>query len=75
VFRVVTKYNNGSPRPIVERGPWHASKKIADNWCDALRRHGYIAHVETQSGLLNNPADDEEGGSNDDLMAALASMA
>ncbi len=73
MFRVVTKYSNGSPRPVVERGPWHASKKTADEWCDALRRHGYIAHVETQSGHLSN--NEEEAASNDDLMAALASMA
>ncbi|MFV0371966.1 MAG: hypothetical protein ACK5JI_10070 [Azonexus sp.] len=74
MYRVVTTYRNGSPRPVVERGPWHATQKIADDWAEILRGHGYVVYVETQSGMI-----DAGGGTaandNTDLMAALASMA
>jgi len=74
VYRVVTKYRNGSSHPIVERGPWHASKKTANDWADTLRAHGYVAFVESQSH--DTDGDEGEGNSdNDDLMNALASMA
>lgn len=72
MFRVVTKYRNGSSHPVVERGPWHASKKVAEDWAEALRAHGYVTFVEAQNrGIDGGEAD----GSNDDLMDALASMA
>ncbi len=71
MYRVVTKYRNGSSRPVVERGPWHVAKKTADDWADALRNHGYVAFVEAQ----NRGLDSEGGSSNDDLANALASMA
>lgn len=73
MYRVVTKYRNGSTRPVVERGPWHASRHTAEDWAERLRQHGYTAYVESQNGLI-----DAGGGSNDDnadLMSALASMA
>jgi hypothetical protein len=71
VFRVVTQYRNGSARPVIEHGPWHASRETAENWADILREHGYVTRVETQNGLL------DAGPSNDnaDLLDALASMA
>lgn len=74
MFRVVTKYHNGSPRPIVERGPWHTSRKTADDWAKALRDHGYVAYVETQGAMLESDTG-AAGNDNADLMAALASMA
>ena len=71
MFRVVTHYRNGSTHPVVERGPWHTSREIAENWAEILREHGYVTHVETQNGQI------DEGLANDnsDLMDALASMA
>lgn len=71
MYRVVTKYRNGSSRPVVERGPWHTSKKVADDWADALRNHGYVAFVEAQ----NRGMDEAGASSNNDLANALASMA
>lgn len=73
MYRVVTTYRNGSPRPVIERGPWHATQKIADDWAQILRSLGYAVFVEAQNGMVD--AGGGEGGSNDDLMAALASMA
>jgi hypothetical protein len=75
VYRVVTKYRNGTARPVVERGPWHTSRKIAEDWAQTLREHGYIAHIETQNGLLDAASAAAAGGDNSDLMAALSSMA
>lgn len=75
MYRVVTKYRNGSTRPVVERGPWHPDRKSAESWARALREHGYVAHIEAQGGIndagLAGPAPDD----NSDLMAALSSMA
>lgn len=73
MYRVVTKFHNGSPRPIVERGPWHPTRHIAEDWALALRQHGYVAFVEAQNGMIDaggGAADD-----NSDLLDALASMA
>ena len=73
VYRVVTKYRNGTERPIVERGPWHTSHKTADYWADLLRAQGYDTSVESDRGLI--PGD---GGMDDDhsaLADALSSMA
>jgi len=76
VYRVVTKYRNGSTRPVVERGPWHASRKSAEEWAETLRAHGYTAHVESQNGLIDAGLTGSGGGNdNADLMNALASMA
>ena len=74
MYRVVTKYRNGSTRPVVERGPWHATRKLAEEWADTLRAHGYTAYVESQNGLLDAGAT-AGGDDNSDLMSALASMA
>ncbi len=73
MYRVVTKYRNGTSRPVVERGPWHTSRGTAEDWADSLRMHGYIVHIESQNGL----SDTGLGGGDDnaDLMAALSSMA
>lgn len=71
MFRVVTKYRNGTARPVVERGPWHTSRQTAEEWADTLRHLGYVVHVEAQHGLV-------DGGAKDDnamLADALASMA
>ncbi|MCK6390460.1 MAG: hypothetical protein L6Q40_05465 [Azonexus sp.] len=71
MFRVVTKYTNGTARPVVERGPWHPTRDVAEQWAELLRTHGYLAHLESQGGL----ADAAGGDDNADLMAALSSMA
>lgn len=75
MYRVVTKYRNGSARPVVERGPWHASRKIAEDWAETLRTHGYTAHVEAQNGLIDAGMAGAGNDDNSDLMAALSSMA
>lgn len=72
MFRVVTQYRNGSTRPVVERGPWHASRETAEYWAEILRAHGYAARIETQNGL---PEAGGNGNDNADLLDALASMA
>ena len=74
MYRVVTKYRHGTARPVVERGPWHPNRKSADDWARILREHGYVAHVESQGGLIDAGM---AGGASDnsDLMAALSSMA
>ncbi|WP_306603614.1 hypothetical protein [Azonexus sp.] len=72
MFRVVTQYRNGSTHPVVERGPWHTSREMAENWADIMREHGYVAHVETQNGMIDAGALTND---NSDLMDALASMA
>lgn len=71
MFRVVTKYRNGTARPVVERGPWHPSRDIAEQWANTLRQHGYLTHLESQGGMING----ELANDNSDLMAALSSMA
>jgi len=75
VYRVVTKYRNGTSRPVVERGPWHTSRQIAEDWADSLRMHGYIVHIESQHGHIDAGLDNGGGDDNADLMAALSSMA
>jgi hypothetical protein len=73
LYRVVTKYRNGTERPIVERGPWHASHKTADYWADLLRGQGYDTSIESDNGLVHGG-----GGMDDDnsaLADALSSMA
>lgn len=74
MYRVVTKYRDrGRARPIVERGPWHASRQTAEYWADVMRQLGYIALVETQQGAnLGSAAEDDD---NSALADALASMA
>lgn len=67
MYRVITKYHNGSPRPIVERGPWHSTRETAEYWAEILRAQGYQTEVESQNGP---PADDNHA-----LADALASMA
>ena len=73
MYRVVTKYRNGTERPVVERGPWHATHDAADYWADLLRGQGYNTSVESGNGTIHSSA----GGGNDnsDLANALASMA
>jgi len=77
VYRVVTKYRNGSSHPVVERGPWHTSRETAEDWADSLRMHGYIVFIETQNGLIDGGMGGGGGGGDDnaDLLAALSSMA
>lgn len=71
MYRVVTKYRDrGGARPIVERGPWHASRQTAEYWADVMRQLGYIALVETQQGIGSGSDDDHSA-----LADALASMA
>lgn len=72
MYRVVTKYRNGTERPIVERGPWHVSHKTADYWADLLRCQGYDTSVESDGGMIHH-----SGGADDNraLADALSSMA
>ncbi len=70
MYRVVTHDRNGSARPGIEQGPWHVSHKTATYWADILRDLGYETRVESQSGTIHAPQDD-----NSDLASALASMA
>ncbi|WP_374327374.1 hypothetical protein [Azonexus sp.] len=74
MYRVVTKYRNGTARPVVEHGPWHPTRQTADDWAQILRAHGYVAHIESQGGLIDAGL---SGGPSDngDLLAALSSMA
>lgn len=78
MYRVVTRYRDGGPRPVVERGPWHAEENIVNYWADSLRALGYVVEIEDQDNVGG------AGGSNDkkkakddnaDLAAALAAMA
>jgi hypothetical protein len=69
VYRVITKYRNGTARPIVEHGPWHATRDTAEYWAEILNQRGYQTEIESQRGP-------EQGdNSNADLAAALAGMA
>lgn len=67
MYRVVTRYRNGTDRPIVEHGPWHPSRQHTEYWAEQLRLAGYIVEIDSQGGKV---ADD-----NADLASALASMA
>lgn len=71
MYRVVTKYRNGTERPVVERGPWHTTHTAADYWADLLRGQGYDTSVESGNGMIHG------GGASDNnaLASALASMA
>jgi hypothetical protein len=66
VHRVITRYRNGTGRPIIERGPWHQSIDTARDWQALLREMGYFADLESQH---------VESHDNDDLANALSSMA
>jgi len=67
VYRVVTRYRNGTERPIIEHGPWHPSRQHTEYWAEQLRLAGYIVEIDSQAGKV--PED------NADLASALASMA
>jgi hypothetical protein len=71
VFRVITKYRCGKPRPVIERGPWHTSSEMAHFWADTLRNQGYTTEVEEGLGSKMPGSD----SSNADLAEALAGMA
>jgi hypothetical protein len=68
MYRVKTIYRNGTDRPIIERGPWHDSRKDAERWAEMLRAAGYAVSIESQN--IKSGGDD-----NSDLASALASMA
>jgi hypothetical protein len=68
VYRVKTIYRNRGADPIIERGPWHESRKDAEYWAELLRGAGYNVSIESQN--INKSDDD-----NSDLAAALAGMA
>lgn len=71
MFRVVTQYRDqGSPRPVVETGPWHESRQFAEEWAERLRTMGYVVHIQTQGKGAMAEQDD-----NHMLAAALANMA
>ncbi|MBS1144771.1 MAG: hypothetical protein H6R14_2177 [Proteobacteria bacterium] len=70
MYRVKTTYRNGTARPIIEHGPWHPARKDAEFWAEVLLNAGYAVEIESQHGKI-----EEGGGDNNDLAAALASMA
>lgn len=70
MYRVKTIYRNGTDRPIIERGPWHDSRKDAEHWAELLGAAGYAVSIESQN--IKSGGDDND---NSDLAAALASMA
>ncbi len=72
MYRVVTKYRNGTERPVVEHGPWHATLKSAEYWADLLREQGYVTSVEGQNGLIHSSTVSDD---NSAFAAALANMA
>lgn len=74
MYRVKTSYSTGSDRPIIERGPWHESRKVAEYWADQLRIAGYTVSIESQN-IHSSDSDDDSGDDNADLAAALAGMA
>jgi hypothetical protein len=78
MYRVKTTYRSGIDRPIVEHGPWHDSRKIAEHWAEILRTSGYIVSIESQSINSGGGEGSSSGGGGDDnseLAAALAGMA
>jgi len=71
VYRVKTTYRTGTDRPIIEHGPWHESRKVAEHWAEQLRAAGYAVSIESQNIHAGGGEDDD----NADLAAALAGMA
>jgi len=70
MYRVKTTYRTGIDRPIVEYGPWHESRKVAEHWAEMLSASGYAVSIESQN-IHSGSGDDD----NADLAAALAGMA
>lgn len=73
MYRVKTSYRSGTDRPIVEHGPWHDSRKVAEKWADQLRAAGYTVSIESQNIHASSGGHDDDD--NADLAAALAGMA
>ena len=71
MYRVKTTYRTGTDRPIIEHGPWHDSRKVAEHWAEQLRIAGYAVSIESQNIHASGGGDDD----NADLAAALAGMA
>ena len=71
MYRVKTTYRTGTDRPIIEHGPWHESRKVAEHWAEQLRAAGYAVSIESQKIHAGGGEDDD----NADLAAALAGMA
>ncbi|PKO48181.1 MAG: hypothetical protein CVU31_07010 [Betaproteobacteria bacterium HGW-Betaproteobacteria-4] len=73
MYRVKTTYRTGTDRPIIEHGPWHDSRKVAEHWAEQLRIAGYAVSIESQNIHTGGGG----GGDDDnaDLAAALAGMA
>ncbi|NTV71223.1 MAG: hypothetical protein HGA71_13900 [Azonexaceae bacterium] len=72
MYRVKTTYRTGTDRPIIEHGPWHDSRKVAEHWADMLRTAGYTVSIESQNIHSGDNGDNDD---NADLAAALAGMA
>lgn len=73
MYRVITKYRDrGRARPTVEYGPWHPARQDAEFWAEQLRAAGYVVEIESQHGIGGGSGNND---SNNDLAAALASMA
>ncbi len=77
MFRIITRYRDGGPRPVIEKGPWHHEEEVVNYWADSLRSMGYIVEIEDQDNVGGNPKDNKKAKKDDnsDLAAALAAMA
>ena len=73
MFRVITKYNEGTAHIVTEHGPWHDNEEVAQFWANELKRQGYTVEIESQN--KDAPAPKAAKNSDADLAAALASMA
>ena len=45
MYRLITTYRCHAARPVIERGPWHSSRKDAELWADMLREVGYGVEI------------------------------
>lgn len=77
MYRVITRYRDGGPRPVVEHGPWHTEEDVVNYWADSLRALGYVVEVEDQDNVGGAGSNDKKKAKDDnaDLAAALAAMA
>ena len=67
MYRLITTHRCHAARPVIERGPWHSSRRDAELWADMLREVGYGVEIEAQPGAVQED--------NSALAEALANMA
>jgi hypothetical protein len=63
-----------APAPSSNACPEHPSRKIAEDWAETLRVHGYSAFVESQ-GDMSDVGGGAASDDNADLMSVRARMA